>query len=392
MSRVVVIGAGYAGAHAARAARAQGAEVTVVAPDGRHDLAPRLATVAAGAAPLGDGFAPLAALVDDIEIIDGRVAGVDTAARRVDVVGGASISYDALVATVGSRPTDPDIPGLAEHALTLRTADDAATIRAALRTTDALIVVGGGPTGTQLAGEVANAHPDVAVTLVETGEHLMAELGTGLGRHAERLLRSRGVRILTGLSVARFTGSGAVLDDGRELVGTVVWCGGFAPAGHDLLPDAPSISGRLKVDRFLRTPAADHVFVAGDAAAHRDVIGRPLAMSAQVAVQAGKAAGANAARAAMGTALRPARLVDLGWVATLGDGRGVAKLGPLTLAAPLVDRVVPVLHHAVDVRHLFQLGGLPAVAHHAPGMHHLTLTEERGLARRQLHVVPVAGA
>lgn len=391
MSRVLVIGAGYAGAHAARAARDGGADVTVIAPQGRHDLTPRLATVAAGAAPLGDGFASLADLVDDVEVRSARVASVETDLRTVTLEDGTSLPYDALVVTVGSAPAEPDIPGLLEHARPLRTAADAATILRSLALTDRIVIVGGGATGTQLAGEIAAEHRDVSVTLVEAEDRLMGSLGDRLGAHAERLLERRGVRVLLGRQVARFHERSVELHEGPTLVGLPIWCGGFAPTGHDLLPGAPSISGRLKVDRYLRSAAGPGVFVAGDAAAHRDLLGRPLAMSAQIAVQAGKAAGANAARVATGQRPQPARLLDLGWVATLGGGRGVAKVGPLHLAAPLVDRVVPLLHHAVDVRHLFQLGGLPAVAAHAPGMNDLTTAEERAFTRSALRVVADAG-
>ena len=94
-----------------------------------------------------------------------------------------------------------------------------------------------------------------------------------------------------------------------------------------------------------------------------------LAPSAQVALQAGRAAGANAARIAHGEAPRPAHVVDLGWIVDLGDGHGVASVGPLPLVGPLLDRVPPLLHEAVDARHLLQAGGLGALLRHAPGRH-----------------------
>jgi NADH:ubiquinone reductase (H+-translocating) len=378
MPRVVVLGAGYAGAHAARAVADAGVDVLVVDPDGRHEFGPRLAAVAAGAAPVGDGWAELSSLAG-VPVRRGAATAIQDGIVTLDT--GDEVAFDALVVTVGAGPSAPDIPGLDEHALLLKTATQALRIRALLPDTDHLVVVGAGPTGVQLAGEAAAAHPHLTVTLVEEQHRLMPTFPAALSRHAERILRRRGVRVICDQGARRVDATGVVLDDGRHLDGVVAWCGGFQAAGNALLPDAPSYEGRLVVDRFLRVSGRGPVFAAGDIARHRDILGRPLPMSAQIAVQAGAVAGANAARAASDQRLRPARLYDIGWLVTLGGGVGVGQVGPFHIAAPLLDRTVPLLHDAIDIRHLFTIGGLPGVLSHAPGRFEPSTSEVRRAER-----------
>lgn len=376
---VVVIGAGYAGTHAARAASAAGAAVTLVDPSGRHDFAPRLAAVAGGSAGIGDAWAEAEDLLE-ARIVRGAVTAVHRGRRTVSVGPDVEVAYDALVVTVGADPIVPKLPGVGQGVLTLRSASDALEVRAALEEADELIVVGGGATGVQLAGEAAAAHPELTVHVVERERRLLPGFNRLLGLHAGRLLRRRGVNLHLSSTVAATAPDGIALESGRELSGLVVWAAGFAAEGNGLLPDAPTERGRLVVDRYLRVPGGDPVFAAGDIARHLDLLGRPLRMSAQTARQAGKLAGRNAARwasaAAAGDAahdarpdLAPAVLVDWGWVIGLGGGAGVAQVGPFPLAGPGADRLVPLLHGAVDLRHLFEIGGLGAVVAHAPGRH-----------------------
>lgn len=372
---VVVVGAGYAGAHAARAALDAGATVTVVDASGRHDFGPRLAAVAGGTAAVGDAWADIDTLLD-VRVVRGAVTAVETGRRTVAVGPDVEVTYDALVLTVGAEPAVPPVPDAHDGTLTLRSADDAVAVRSALQDTAALVVVGGGATGVQLAGEAALAHPDLSIHVVEREPRLLPGFRGLLGSHAARILRRRGVRIHLSTAVAAVRPDGIELDDGRVLHGLVVWAAGFAASGNRLLPHVPAEDGRLVVDRYLRVAGHSAVFAAGDVAHHRDLLGRPLRMSAQVARQAGKVAGRNAARAARRRAerspegdLSPAVLFDLGWLIGLG-GAGVARIGPLPLAAPLLDRVVPYLHDAVDVRHLYEVGGMRAVLAHAPGRHH----------------------
>lgn len=361
---VVVVGGGYAGIMAARAARDRRCRVTVVDADGHHDFLPRLATVAAGVGPPTDAMAPIADLLADVDVVSARAVAVDHGTRKVLLDGGDPLGYDALVVAAGSHARAPDIPRLADHAWTLRTARDALRLRDRVMAAESLVVVGAGSTGTQLAGEVAAARPSTRVVLVEMAGRILPSLPRSLSRRAADVLAGRGVRIRTGLGLVEVAPHGATFDDDSSEHGLVVWAGGFASDGGALLPDAPTVDGRVVVDRCAQLAGHGPLFVAGDIAAHRARSGRMLPQTAQVAVQAGNLAGTNAARVAQGTRPRPSTLHHIGWVLPLGGGQAVAQVGPIVLADPLGSRLAPLLHDAIDVRHLLRVGGLPAAVDH----------------------------
>lgn len=361
---VLVVGGGYAGVMAARTAADHHARVTLVDRDGHHDFLPRLATVAAGVGPESDARAPLTALLHRIDVVPQAAAAVDVADRVVTTADGASLHYDALVVAVGAQARPPAIPGLAAHGWTLRSAEDAVRLRHRIADATRLVVAGAGSTGTQLAAEVAAARPDVSVTLIEVTDRILPSLPAAMACRAEAVLRHRGVQVRTGVGLAEVTGNAAVLDDGSSLVGVVVWAGAYDSAGTALLPGAETLDGRVVVDRCTQVPAHGPTFAAGDIAAHRGTGGRLLPQTAQVAVRAGSLAGANAVRVAEGRRARPGTLRQIGWVVPLGGGEAVAQVGPVVLADPLTSRLAPLLHDLIDVRHLFTVGGLPAIAEH----------------------------
>jgi NADH dehydrogenase len=383
-AEVLIIGAGYAGVHAAHTARRAGAQVTIVDPTGEHNLAPRLAAVAAGSRSEGDAWAPLESLID-ATVIRARAVAIDVDTPTVSLDDGRVITADAVVVTVGAGPKLPPVDGLdPTTAWSLRNTADALRLRSALPEADRLIVVGAGSTGVQLAAETAAKHAHIDIHLVEAGDQVLGQFDVALGRGAARILRRRGVTVHLATSVASADRAGVVLSDGTRLDGIVVWATGVAADGHALLPGVPTSDGRLLVDRALRV--SGRVLAAGDIAAHRDLLGRVTAASAQIALQAGRAAGRNAAAIARGRMPRPASLLSLGWVVDLG-GQGVAQIGPFDLAAPLVDRVVPVLHEAIDLRHLWQVGGAAAVTAHATGQHEPTGAQIRRAERPTLRSV-----
>jgi NADH:ubiquinone reductase (H+-translocating) len=372
---VVILGAGYAGAHAARRALAEGAHVTVVDPDGHHAFTPRFAAVAAGRAPIGDVAAPIDDLLD-VEVVADLAVAIDPDERSVTLGSGATLAYEALVVTTGAEAAAPPIDGLAEHGHALGSVEDTLAVRDLVRrlagpdsddVASRLIVIGGGATGIQLAAEIAHHRPSVPVTLVEREPRLLPSEPGPLRRGARRILRSAGVDVLLGRAVARVDADGVELADGTWLDGTVVWAGGWRARGSALLPDVPTENGRLRVGPDLTVRGLDGVFAAGDTAAHHDPLGGELPMSAQIATQAGAVAGHNAVAWAAGQHHRRALLLELGRVIDLGGGVGVARVGPVRLARRPLDRLVPVLHLAIDLRHVWQLGGVAGVLRHGPG-------------------------
>ncbi len=359
----LVVGGGYAGLHAAAALQQSGAPVTVLDSRPHHSFVTRLASVAGGTAPLGDAFATFDEL--GYRALSGHVDMIDD--REVILADGTRLQAEVMVVTAGAVPTLPDLPGI-ERTMPLRTAVDAARLRVEVDRSHSVVIVGAGATGIQLAGAISAAHPEVRVHVVDRDERVLASLGRPLGDHAEQLLAGRGVGFELGHEIDRVTDTGVQLDSGRTIDGLVVWAGGFEGRA-DSFGALPVDNGRLVIDENLRVDGLAHTFAAGDMAAHHDDAGEPFAMSAQIAVQAGRQAGENAARLLADEPLHRARLNHRGWVLDLGGNRGVAEIGPITLAAPVVDLLPPLLHLAIDLKTLWGIGGAEAIRRFRPGAH-----------------------
>ena len=351
---VLVVGGGYAGLHAVRALRDADVRVTIVNPDHRHDFVTRLAAVAGGTAGVDEASCDLSRFCPNV------VVGTVTAVRdgEVDLDDGRTLAADAVIVASGSVPTQPPVDGI-EHALTLRTATDAVAIRDALVDTDAVVIVGGGPSGVQLAGAIAAAHPTIDVHLVDGEDELLSSMDSSLGEGAHRILTDRGVTIRLGDHASKIHPDGIEVA-GDRLDGLPIWSGGFTSSAAHLGPDVNE-ADRLLVDDQLRLLGMERTFAVGDVAAHLGTDGQALPMSAQIAVQAGSQAGENAVRLLRDEPLERSTLVQRGWVLDLGGHRGLGQFGPIVLAAPVADLLPPLLHKAIDVKTLVGIGGISAV-------------------------------
>lgn len=352
---VVIVGGGYAGVHAARAVRSMGRAACIVDPTGRHDFVTRLAAVAGGTAPESDASASLDGFANEV-VVATAVAVRD---GELDLDDGTTAVADAVIVTAGAVPVRPPIDGI-EFGWALRTEADALALRREIESADGVVIVGGGATGVQLAGAVAAKHRSVDVTLIDSAERLLVGMGDAIGRDAERILRDRGVEILLG-SMVESIDEGGVVVDGEHTAGVPVWAAGFeSRADRFGLP--VNDAGSVRVDRFLRVDGWERTFAAGDVAAHSDSSGDALPMSAQIAVQAGEVAGRNAVRVMRGDTLGRARLSQSGWVLDLGGNRGLAELGGLPITAPFLDLVPPLLHWAIDLKHLIETRGVAGLS------------------------------
>ena len=378
----LIVGGGYAGLHAATALDRAGVPTSLIDADPAHGFITRLAAVAAGTAPEGDAFAPFREL--GFSVVQGRVRRVDDG--RVTLDDGAEIEASSVIVAAGSVAARPPVPGI-EHAASLRTTSDARTLRQKLASANEVVVVGGGATGVQLAGEIALGRPGTTVRLVEEAPRLLGSYGRGVGMDAWRTLARRGVRIHLRQRVERIDAAGLDLASGRRLDGLVVWAGGFRAAGTVFGDHVPLRDGRIDVTSDLRVRGWKRTFAAGDVAAHTDRSGDVTPMSAQIAVQAGTGAGENASRLFRGRPTRAVELKQRGWVLDLGGGRGVADLGSVELTGPVLGRLAPILHSAVDVKNLLEIGGLGGLRF-LPGVHRPrvepTPLPSRGEARKQV--------
>jgi len=354
---VVIVGAGFAGFHAARSARRRlGREgrVTIVNPTNYFLYLPLLPEVAAGILDPRRIAVPLPAALRGVDLVLGEVDTVDVEARTIgydDPEGRrGELRYDRLVLAAGSVNKLLPVPGVNEHAHGFRGLPEALYLRdhitrqveLAATATDPLerearctfVVVGAGYTGTEVAAQgpmftaaLSRGLPQLREQrmrwiLLDTASRVLPTLDERLARTADAVLRERGVEVRMGQSVQEATYDGVELTDdgGRVPTRTLVWCVGVRA---DPLIESTGLrtdKGRLVVGTDLAVPGNPEVFAAGDAAAVADLTrpGELTAMTAQHAERQGALAGRNVVASLHGGALRQYKHHDLGFVVDLG--------------------------------------------------------------------------
>ncbi len=366
--RVVIVGAGFGGLAAATALRKAAMQVTVIDRRNYHLFQPLLYQVATAALSPADIAQPIRAILrhqSNASVLLGRVTGVDLDARAV-LIGEQRVAYDYLIVATGARHAyfghdewEATAPGLKkiEDATAIRRrillafeqaeAASDPDQRAALLT---FVVVGGGPTGVELAGAIAelagkalaadfrSIDPRQArVILVEAGPRLLPLMPERLSARAERALERLGVEVRLGRPLTACDAEGAMLGDETIAARTILWAAGVAasPAAKWLAAEKDR-AGRVKVEADLTLPGHPEVFVIGDTAAASDAAGRPLPGIAPAAKQAGQyVAAVIRARAAGRAAPAPFRYRHLGNLATIGRKAAVADFGWLRLSGRL---------------------------------------------------------
>jgi NADH:ubiquinone reductase (H+-translocating) len=361
--RVVVVGAGFAGLEAARALGGGAVDVVVLDRNNYHAFLPLLYQVGAAQVEASDIVHPVRAIFRRQENVTFRMMRAERLDReRKEVVGdGGRVPYDYVVLALGSRTHYLDVPGAREHALPFKTVHHALAVRnwilnrmerapaaetrAERRALLTFVIVGGGPTGVELAGALAEMarrslardFPDVdadevRIVLVEAMDRLLPTFSGKSGRYAEKRLTRLGVRVRTGAMVEEVTPTSIRLKGGEEIESdAVVWAAGIR--GH-ALPEACGLpvteKGQVPVDPFLRSPDDSSVYVVGDlAAAESD--GEPVPAVAQGALQQGRHAARNILREIAGDPLEPFSFRDMGSMAAVGRGRAVVELRGRTL-------------------------------------------------------------
>jgi len=358
--RVVVIGAGFGGLSAVRALRAAPVDVTVIDRRNYHLFQPLLYQVATAGLSPADIAAPIRSILArqrNARVLMARVSGIDKSAREVITESGR-VPYDTLIVATGARHAyfgrddwEAVAPGLKkiDDATAIRrrillaferaeTAQDEATRRALL----SFVVIGGGPTGVELAGAIAelarNAlvrdfraiDPRLArVLLIEGGKRVLASFPEALSAAAQRDLARLGVEVRVGKPVTACDADGVVAGDERIPARTVIWAAGVAasPAAK-WLGAAHDRVGRVIVEPDLSVAGHPEIFVVGDTAAMTTPDGRPVPGIAPAAKQGGiHVARTICARLADVPAPGPFRYRHFGNLATIGRGSAVADFG-----------------------------------------------------------------
>jgi NADH dehydrogenase len=362
VQRVLVIGAGFGGLAVAHGLRGAPVEVTLVDANNFHTFQPLLYQVATAGLDADDVSFPVRGIVRrrhqrrNVRVRMARVIAADLDARTVTLDDGAALGYDVLVVATGAVSTDFGIPGVAEFAFPLKQLDDALALRAhlldrferaaadpELLLTGGLDVVicGGGPTGVEMAGGLAELYDHVLakdfaelpvaaarITVVELADRLLPPFHADSSRRALLTLQRRGVDVLLGAGVARVVADGVELTDGTFVAGhTVVWATGVAAESVAAMTGTPTgRGGRLVVEADLSLPGHPEVFAVGDIAASTDHDGAPLPQVAQPAIQGGRHVAAQIRRRLAGMPTEPFRYHDKGQMATIGRHAAVTEL------------------------------------------------------------------
>lgn len=358
--RVIIIGGGFGGLHAAKTLSNEAVEVTLIDRKNHHTFQPLLYQVALAVLSPGEIASPLRHILRkarNIETILGEVASFATDARRVRLTGGGELEYDYLIVAAGARHAyfghdewEGDAPGL-------KTIEDAVEIRRRLllafekaeraallsgrQEAPTFAVIGGGPTGVELAGAIADLARLVLakdfkaidtrkarVRLYEGSERVLGTFSEASSVSAKRQLEELGVEVFTDSMVTAVEPGRIKVGDEWVAADVILWATGVAasPLGKEL-GAATDRAGRVSIEPDLSLPGHREVFLIGDMSALTDVNGTQVPGLAAAAIQQGKAAAENILRDLRGEQRRPFKYQDRGTMATIGHHRAVAEFG-----------------------------------------------------------------
>jgi NADH dehydrogenase len=376
--RVLIVGAGFGGLACAKELGRARARVTIVDRRNYHLFVPLLYQVATAALSPADIARPIRRILgrfENIEVVLGTVAAVDTGARVVRLRDGAVLSYDRLVIATGSEYSYFGHPEWAPHAPGPLTLEDARRIRARLLTSfecaerahDAVeqealmttVVVGGGPTGVEMAGAVAELtrhalardfrriDPRKArIVVIEAGPRILSGFPESLSSYAHTALERLGVTVITNQAVEQIDGRGVAVAGRRIDAGTVIWGAGVkASPAAQWLGIEPDRAGRIRVEPDLTVRGMPGVYVLGDTAAANDDKNVPLPALAQVAAQQGKHLGrALRDNLADGRALPAFKFRNRGNTAIIGRHAAVFDFGWIQLKGRFAWLLWAIIH------------------------------------------------
>jgi NADH dehydrogenase len=363
--RVVIVGAGFGGLAVAHGLLDAGVSITIIDQRNHHLFQPLLYQVATATLATSEIAWPVRHLVrkrSDVTTLLGVVTGLDTQGRLVQLEDGAAVPYDTLVLATGARHAyfghdewEPYAPGLKtlEDATTIRRRvllsfehaerESDLTRRAALLT---FVVVGGGPTGVELAGAIAElAHvslPDEfrhintresRVVLIEAGPRILPSFETDLAAYAHKALERLGVEVQVGAPVRECNAEGVVYGDQTLPARLILWAAGVRASAAAVWADLPADgAGRARVEQDLTAPGRSEIFVIGDTATVNAWHGKPVPGIAPAAKQQGVYVAATIkARLRGDVASKPFVYKHLGNLATIGKRAAIIDFGWIKL-------------------------------------------------------------
>jgi NADH dehydrogenase len=367
LPHVVVIGGGFGGLMAAKALTRAPVRVTLLDRHNHHLFQPLLYQVATATLSPGDIASPIRWILRrarNVRVLLGDVRAIDTQTRRVRLEDDSTIDYDFLIVATGASHTYFGHDEWAKDAPGLKTLEDALAIRRRIlvaferaeRETDparqqrlmTFVMVGGGPTGVELAGTLAEiAHQtrrefrnidtrNTRIVVVEAGPTILPAFAPKLRDAARASLRRLRVEVREQTRVTGVDAGGVALGEERLEAGTVLWTAGVAASPLLATLGVPlDRAGRVTVERDLSIPGHPEVFVVGDAAAFVDAKGQPLPGVAQVAMQGGVHAARMIQRRIKDEQSRAFIYNDKGNMAIIGRGSAIADIRGLRFSGPI---------------------------------------------------------
>ena len=365
MSRVVIVGGGFAGLNAAKVlGGAEGVDVLLLDRHNHHLFSPLLYQVAMAGLSPADIAAPIRAMLSEfsnIRVLLADVAAVDPA-RNVLSTDIGDVPYDYLLMASGAAQSYFGHDDWMPYAPSLKTLADATEIRGrvllafeeAERISDieerkkflTFVIVGGGPTGVELAGAIGEMSrftlardfksidaKSARVFLIEAGKRILSSFSEEQAARAVRDLEHLGVHVWTSSTVTAIDADGVEVGKERLRAGTVVWAAGVkaSPLGRSLGAEVDR-QGRVVAEPDLSVKAHRNIFVAGDLALFTHQTGAPLPGTAPVAMQQGRYVGRTILRDRKGEPREPFHFVDKGQMATIGRSRAITEIGRIKLS------------------------------------------------------------
>jgi len=374
---VVIVGAGFAGLEAAKALQTAPVRVTLVDRNNYHKFQPLLYEVAMAGLEPDDIAHNVRNIFQGNETVNfrlGTVVDLDPEAELVHLEGSAPLSYDHLILAAGAVSTDFGIPGVEEHGYPLKNVPDAVNLRnhvlrqferydrkreQAEEGTLSFVIVGGGPTGVEMAGALVelfdtlnddfsrfDTREEARCILLEMEEGLLPPYEPHLRDYTQQVLEDRGVIVRTNTAVERVEADAVHLSDGPAIASqTLIWAAGVrASPVADLLGAEQARDGRVVVNPDLSVPGHEHVYAVGDMAAIEGDDGYEPQL-AQVAMQSGEHAAEQVSRDVLGNDRESFSYFDLGKMATIGRNAAVAELaGGITFKGFLAWILWAVIH------------------------------------------------
>jgi NADH dehydrogenase len=359
--KVVILGGGFGGLAAARALH-KAADVTVVDRHNYQTFLPLLYQVSTAGLAADHVAYPIRGALrkTPVKFRMGSPISIDHKNKEVKLDSSELLKFDHLIIALGSVSADFGIPGVKEFTLGMKTVSEALTIRAEIMrrfedlcrfeddTKLSITVVGGGPTGVEMAGAIAelirgplksdqaNAAAHIDITLIEAGPRLLPPFAPSLSARTKKDLEKLGVKVLVNAAVQEVEHRKIKLKDGSSIASEItIWAAGVKGSDAMLQLNLPTLGNRVAVEPTMQVKNYPYVWALGDIAASVDKNGNQLPMVAPVAIQQGKFIAKQISRLGKNKSLENFKYLDKGSMATIGRNKAIVQVKGIKISGAI---------------------------------------------------------